>query len=144
MAKMEMEHALAKLKLGPKKDPNELLDEFASIKCRYLLELSKSKKKALVLRLGGTQYFSIIATTSMIHCKKDTMLTKEKLLEEMHLQWCLAGGKSEDDKDSYNEDEIALAAMNAKKGGKKSATIATRRGTSRTHAGRNSQTKSQN
>jgi hypothetical protein len=33
MAKMEMECALAKLKLGPKKDPNELLDEFASIKC---------------------------------------------------------------------------------------------------------------
>ena len=49
MAKMEMEHALAKLKLGPKKDPNELLDEFASIECRYLLELSKSKKKAQVL-----------------------------------------------------------------------------------------------
>ncbi len=33
MAKMEMERALAKLKLGPKKDPNELMDEFASIKC---------------------------------------------------------------------------------------------------------------
>ena len=49
MAEMEMECALAKLKLGPKKDPNELLDEFASIECRYLLELSKSKKKAQVL-----------------------------------------------------------------------------------------------
>jgi hypothetical protein len=49
MAKMEMERALAKLKLGPKKDPNELLDEFASIECRYLLELSKSKKKTQVL-----------------------------------------------------------------------------------------------
>jgi hypothetical protein len=33
MAKMEMERALAKLKLGPKKDPNELMDEFASIEC---------------------------------------------------------------------------------------------------------------
>jgi hypothetical protein len=53
MAEMEMERALAKLKLGPKKDPNELLDEFASIKCQYSLELSKSKKKAQVLRLGG-------------------------------------------------------------------------------------------
>jgi hypothetical protein len=49
MAEMEMEHALAKLKLGPKIDPNEQLDEFASIKCKYLLELSKSKKKAQVL-----------------------------------------------------------------------------------------------
>jgi hypothetical protein len=44
MAKMEMECTLAKLKLGPK-NPNELLDEFASIKCQYSLELSKSKKK---------------------------------------------------------------------------------------------------
>ncbi len=63
-----------------------------------------------------------------------------------------------DDKDSDDEDENALAATNAKKGGKKSngrekketptkirlATIARRRATSRTHAGRNSQTRSQN
>jgi hypothetical protein len=33
VAKMEMERALAKLKLGPKKDPNDLLSGFASIKC---------------------------------------------------------------------------------------------------------------
>jgi hypothetical protein len=58
MAEMEMERALAKLKLGPKKDPNELLDEFSSIKCQYSLELSKSKKKAQVLRLGGTYHFN--------------------------------------------------------------------------------------
>jgi hypothetical protein len=67
MAEMEMERALANLKLGPKKDPHELLDEFASIECQYLLELSESKKKAQLLRLGGTQYSSIIATTIMIH-----------------------------------------------------------------------------
>jgi hypothetical protein len=30
MAKMEMERALAKLKLGPKKDPNELQNKFTS------------------------------------------------------------------------------------------------------------------
>jgi hypothetical protein len=90
MAKMEMEQALAKLKLGPKKDPDELLDEFASIECRYSLELSESKKKVQVLRLGGTQYSNIIATPSMIHCKKGTMLTTEKLLDEMHLQRHLA------------------------------------------------------
>jgi hypothetical protein len=83
------------------------------------LELSKSKKKAQVLRLGGTHYSSIIATTSMIRCKKGAMLITEKLLDEMHLQWCLAGGKSKDDKDSDDEDEVALAAMNAKKGGTK-------------------------
>jgi hypothetical protein len=64
---------------------------------------------------------SIIATTSMIHCKKGATLTTEKLLDEMvHLQWHLAGGKLKVDKDSDNEDEIVLAATNAKKGRKKS------------------------
>ncbi len=66
MAKMEMERALSKTKLGSKKDPNDLLNKLASIECRYLLELSESKKKAQVLRLGGAQYSSIIAATSMI------------------------------------------------------------------------------
>ncbi len=49
MAKMEMERALAKLKLGPKQDPNDLLNEFASIKCQYSLKFSESKKKAQIL-----------------------------------------------------------------------------------------------
>ncbi len=41
MAEMEMERAraLSKLKLGPKKDPLDLLDKFASIECRYSLDL---------------------------------------------------------------------------------------------------------
>jgi hypothetical protein len=86
IAEMEMDCALAKLKLEPNKDPNELLDEFTSIECQYLLELIKSKKKVQVLRLGGTQYSSIIATTSMIHCEKGAMHTTEKLSDEMHLQ----------------------------------------------------------
>ncbi len=120
MAEMEMERSLVKLKLGPKKDPNILLDEFASIGCQYLLDLTKSKKKAQVLRLGGTQYSSIISTTSMIHHKKGTMLATEKLLDEMHLQWHLVEGKLKDDKDSDDKEEIALAAMNAKKWGGKS------------------------
>jgi hypothetical protein len=34
MAKMEMERALARMKLGLKKGLNELLNELASIKCR--------------------------------------------------------------------------------------------------------------
>ena len=95
-----------------------MLNEFASIKCGYSLELSESKKKAHILQLGGTQYSSIIATTSMIYCENTKTLTTEKLLDKMHLQWRLAGGKLKEDKDSDNEDEIALAARNTKKGGK--------------------------
>ena len=66
MAEMEMEMALAKMKLGPKKDPNSLNDAMASIKCRYLIEMTNSKKKAPVLRLGGVMYSSVIARTQMI------------------------------------------------------------------------------
>ncbi len=83
------------------------------------MELSESKKNAQILRLGGTQYSSIIATTSMIYHKNTKELNTEKLLNEMHLQWRLAGGESKEDKDSDDEDEIALAATNTKKGGKK-------------------------
>ena len=110
---------MAKLKLGPNKDPNDSLNDFASIKCQYSLELSESKKKAWILQLGGTQYSSIIATTSMIHCKNTKTLTTKKLMDEMHLQWHLAGEKSKEDKDSNDKDKIALAATNTKKGGKK-------------------------
>jgi hypothetical protein len=158
MDEMEMERALAKLKLGPKKDPNELLNKILSIKCRYLLELSESKKKVQVLRLQGTQYSSIIATTTMIHCEKIATLTTEKLLEEMHLQWHLSGGKLKDDKNSNDGDEIALAAANAKKGGRnpveetnhagrtptkiRPAVIARKRDTSKAHVGPSIRTRS--
>ncbi len=46
------------------------------------------------------------------------MLTTEQLLEEMHIQWCLAGGKLRED-NSNNKYEVALVA-NTKKRGKKS------------------------
>ncbi len=112
MAKMKMEHALAKLTLGPKNGPNKLLNEFDSIECRYLLELSELQEKAHILKLGGAQYMSIIEI--MIHCKKNARLPLERLLKVMRIQWHLTGRKSKDDKDSNNKDEIALAAMNGK------------------------------
>jgi hypothetical protein len=84
IAKMEIERALAKLKLRPNKEPNELLNKFTSIKCWYSMELSESKKKAQILQFGGTWYLSIIVTTLVIHHKIKTTLTAEKLLDEMH------------------------------------------------------------
>jgi hypothetical protein len=60
-----------------------------------------------------------IATTSMIYRENRTTLTTEKLLDEMYIQWRLAGGKMKEDKDSNDDNEIALAATNTKKGGKK-------------------------
>ena len=104
MAELEMEEALRRMKLTSKKDPRDLLNELAAIECRYSLELTDSKKKAVVLRLGGQTYSSIIATTTMIHRMKSQALTCEMLLEEMHIQWRLAGGKSKNDDTDSNED----------------------------------------
>ncbi len=52
MVKMKIERALAKLKLGAKKDPNELLNKFASIKCLYSLKLNESRRKLRLCNWG--------------------------------------------------------------------------------------------
>ncbi len=56
----------------------------------------------------------------MIFCKNKITLTAEILLDEMHIQWRLAGWKLKEDKDSNNDDEIILSAKNTKKGGEES------------------------
>jgi hypothetical protein len=94
MAKTEMEKAVNKLSLSKKKDPNNLKDELSAIKCRYKLDLTKSKKKAHIFRIGRAQYASIISTTQMINRSKGEELTCEKLLDKMHNQWRVAGNKS--------------------------------------------------
>ncbi len=122
MAEMEMEKALSKLSLGKKKDPNDINDEISAIECRYKIDPTKSKKKAQISRIGGAQYASIISITQMIHRSKGVELTCEKLLEEMHNQWRIAGNKSQDEskKESDNEDEVAATATKKDKdGGKK-------------------------
>jgi hypothetical protein len=116
MAEMEIEQVLAKMKLGPKKDPNNLLNKLASIKCKYSLELSDLKKKAQVLHLGGSLYSSIIATTNMVYCEKEKKLTWVALIKEMYIQWRLSGGKGKEDKNSDHDEEVTLVAT-TKKGG---------------------------
>ncbi len=51
----------------------------------------------------------------MIYKSKGTDLTCEKLLEEMHNQWRIAGNKSHDEKDLDNEDEVVATATEKKK-----------------------------
>jgi hypothetical protein len=81
------------------------------------IEQIKEKGSSLTFRRGAILKHN--ATTSMIYCNDKAMLTTEQLLEEMHIQWHLAGGKLREDKNSNNEDEVALVAS-TKKGGKKS------------------------
>jgi hypothetical protein len=56
----------------------------------------------------------------MIYRSKGVELTCEKLLEEMHNQWWIAGNKSQDKKDSDTEDAVAATATTKDEdGGKK-------------------------
>jgi hypothetical protein len=80
---------LNKLSLS-KKDPNDLNYELSAIKCRYKLDLTKSKKKAQIFRIGRAQYAIIFFTTQMICRLMGEALTCEKLLEKMHNQWRIA------------------------------------------------------
>ncbi len=118
MAKMEMEKSLKKLSLSKKKDPNNLNNELSAIECRYKLDLTELKKKVQIFRNGGAQYASNITTNQVIYRSKDEEPTCEKLLEVMHNQWRIAGNKSQDKKDSDNEDGVA-ATVTTKDGGKK-------------------------
>ncbi len=47
IAQMGMEKAMSKLKLGSKKDLNDLLDELAAIKCRNKLDIDDYKKRQM-------------------------------------------------------------------------------------------------
>ncbi len=47
----------------------------------------------------------------MIYRSKGEELTCEKFLKEMHNQWRIAGDKSQDKKDSDNEDEVAATSI---------------------------------
>jgi hypothetical protein len=98
MVKMGMEKALNKLSISKKKVTNNLNNELSAIKCRYKLDLTKSKKKVQIFRIGGAQYASIISMTQMIYRLKGEELTCEKLLKEVHNQWLIAGNKSQDKK----------------------------------------------
>ncbi len=111
MAEMEMEEAFSKFSLTRKKDPNDLMDNFFAIECRYNIDLSESKKKAQVFRVGGNHYASVISTTQMIWTEKEKELMCEKLLlKEMHILWQIAGKKTQEEKDSKDEDKVAATA----------------------------------
>ncbi len=95
-------------------------DKLSAIECRNKLDLTESKKTAQIFRIGGAQYAIIISTTQVNYRSKGEELTCEKLLKEMHNQWRIARDKSQDKKDSDNEDEVAATAIaKDKDGGKK-------------------------
>jgi hypothetical protein len=105
------------MKLGPKKDPNSLNDAMASIKCRYSIEMTNSKKKAQILRLGGVMYSSVIVTTQIIWREKGKELPVATLYNKLHIQWRVAGGKNRDKKGSNDDEELVVPAIATEKKG---------------------------
>jgi hypothetical protein len=88
-----------------------LLNEMSAIECRYKIDLTEMKKKVQVFQIGGAQYSSIISMTQMIYKSKGVELTCNKLLEEMHYQWQIAGNKNHDEKNLEDEDEVVAATV---------------------------------
>jgi hypothetical protein len=70
------------------------MDKLSAIKCRYYIDLSESKKKTQVLRVGETHYASVMSTTQLIWREKEKELLFKKLLKEMHIQWQISGNKT--------------------------------------------------
>ena len=50
------------------------MDEFASIECRYPLDLSDARKKSQVLRLGGTAYAGVMMMMNMFNTIKESLI----------------------------------------------------------------------
>jgi hypothetical protein len=89
----------------------------ASIECRYLIEMTNSKKKAQVLRLGGVMYSLVIAMTQMIWWEKGKELPVATLLNKMHNQWHVVGGENKDEKGSNDDKELVVPVIATEKKG---------------------------
>ena len=86
MAEMDMEIEFCKLMLGLKKNPKDLNDKLAAIKFCFGIELTNAKKKAQILRLGGTHDAGVITLTTLLQKQQGKVETSAMLLQEMHNQ----------------------------------------------------------
>jgi hypothetical protein len=62
-------------------------------------------------------YSLVIATTQMIWREKGKELPIATLLNEMHIQWRVAGGKNRDEKGSDDNEELVVPAIATEKKG---------------------------
>ncbi len=62
-------------------------------------------------------YSSVIAITQMIWREKGKELPVATLLNKMHIQWWVAGGKNRDKKGSDDDEELVVPAIATEKKG---------------------------
>ena len=56
----EMEMALAKITLKKKENPVKILDDIATVECRFNKNVTEDKRRALVQMIGGKDYSLVI------------------------------------------------------------------------------------
>ena len=92
VAEMDMEDALAKIRLGAKEDPWDLNDKIAAVQIKYSHKIADTRKAAIIMRAGKAHYAAVMATTSqVIRIRHSRPAQAKELLAEMHTQWRTRG-----------------------------------------------------
>ncbi len=87
IAEAELKLAMSKLKLTKKKNPRKIIEEIASCKVEFGIPVSDSKKIAQLIRLGGSEYGTIVSVTQMCKRTEGKVCTSKNLVDEMWKQW---------------------------------------------------------
>ncbi len=77
--------------------------------------MSDSKKVAQLIRLGGSEYGTIISVMQMCKRTEGKVCTSKNLVDEMWKQWRIKGGKEEGDKNSQEVEEALLVKSEDKR-----------------------------
>ena len=116
VAEMDMEDALAKIKLGAKEDPWDLNDKIAAVQIKYSHKIPDTRKATIIMRAGKVHYAAITASTSqMIRMRHSRAAQAKELLAEMHTQWRIERCRDDDGDDEPTEAALADPMFLSKK-----------------------------
>lgn len=111
----EMEMALAKITLKKKENPVKILDDIATVECRFNKNVTEDKRRALVQMIGGKEYSLVICSTNLMYkTTQQRNATAEELCEEMRITWRMSGNDDESTKGKTDENELETALVTFK------------------------------
>jgi hypothetical protein len=93
IAEAELEHAMSKLQLTNKKNPQKLIEELASCKVKYGISVSNSNKMAQLIHLRGKEYRTVIPVTQMCKKAKGVTCTLKHIVDKMWKRLHVKGRK---------------------------------------------------
>jgi len=95
IAEMKMEDDLRKIDLPRDNDPKKLLAKMAAIQVQYSCIMTESRKAAVVLRAGSTDFSVIMAMkASLVQAIFKRPATAAELVADMHKQYRIARNKT--------------------------------------------------